>query len=126
LNNWYHVVIARDGSAKTIKVYINGSLAGSTTYTTVPSTTTNNVTIGNYGVFQTCQMSMTEVAIYRKPLTATQASTHYNWGVASDALAETYAGTATLYGVTSYPLYTAPTVVTYNGSSSSWGTFQWK
>jgi hypothetical protein len=126
LNNWYHVVIARDGSAKTVKVYINGSLAGSTTYTTVPSATTNNVTIGNYGVFQTCQMFMTEVALYQKPLTATQASTHYNWGIAADALAEAYNGNATLYGTTPYPAYTAPTVVNYSGSTGLWGTFTWK
>jgi len=118
--------VTRDGSAKAIKVYINGSQVGSQTYTTVPSNTANNVVLGNYGVFQTCQMSMAEVAIYRKPLTPTQVSTHYNWGIASDALAEAYGGGATQYGITPYPGYSAPTVATYNGTSAQWGTFQWK
>jgi hypothetical protein len=126
LSTWYHVAVARDGTAKTIKVYINGSQAGSTTYTTVPTATSFNVVLGANGVFQTGNFLMTEVAIYRKPLSVTQISTHYNWGTASDAVAEAYNGSATLYGTTPYPAYTAPTVATYNGTSTQWGTFQWK
>lgn len=126
LSNWYHVVVTRDGTAKAIKVYINGSQVGSTTYTTVPTATTFNAVLGANGVFQTGNFLMTEVAIYQKPLTPTQVSTHHSWGVAADALAEAYNGSATLYGTTPYPAYTAPTVVNYNGSTGLWGTFQWK
>lgn len=127
LNTWYYVAVTRNDATKTATVYINGSQVAQQTYVSAPVTTTNNVVLGNHtGVAAAVTMLMTEVAIYHKPLTSTQVSTHYNWGIAADALAEAYNGGATLYGNTPYPAYGGATVATYNGTSTVWGTFQWK
>ncbi len=45
-NNWYHVAVVRDNTAKTLKGYLNGVLVSSTTYTILPGAATDNVTFG--------------------------------------------------------------------------------
>jgi Concanavalin A-like lectin/glucanases superfamily len=123
---WYHIVIARDGTAKTIKFYINGTLTATQTYTNVPTTTTGTVIIGATSGIPTASYSMTEVAIYRKPLTQAQVTSHHSWGAASDATATAYGGATALYGLIPYPAYGAPTTAVYSNPSTLWGTFQWK
>lgn len=125
LSTWYHIAIVRDGTAKTIKFYVNGTQVGLQNYTTPPSTTTGTVVIGASGAFQTAGYSMTEVAIYRKPLTATQVANRRSWGIAADALATAYGGAASFYSAFPYPLLGAPTSEAY-GSGTTWGTFVWK
>lgn len=126
LSTWYHVAVTRNGTSKVITVYINGVQVGTSSYTTVPTATTNNVVLGAYGVFQSPLFLMTEVALYRKPLSAAQVLNHYNWGIATDATAQAWNGSTTLYGSAPYPAYTSPITTTYNGSSSTWGTFVWQ
>lgn len=123
---WYHVAITRVASTKTVTIYVNGSSVATGTYVTAPGATNNNVVLGNHtGVAAATTMSMTEVALYPQALSSGRISTHYAWGVAPDALATAYGGTATLYGEIPYPGFSAPTSNAYGSSSSSWGLFIW-
>lgn len=124
LGTWYHVAVTRVAATKTVTIYLNGVSANSATYVTGPSTTTNPVTLGKQ-VYVSPLMSLTEVAIYRKALSATQVATHHSWGIASDVTATPYDGTGA-YGRFPYPAYGVPTTETYSGSSTTWGTFAWK
>jgi hypothetical protein len=124
LGTWYHIVIARDGTAKTVTFYVNGSQVAQQTYTNAISTTTGNAVLGAAGSFQSPLFFMTEVALYAKPLTSTQASNHHAWGVATDALATAYGGLSTLYGTFPYPAVTHPTTTSYG--AATWGSTSWK
>lgn len=125
LNTWYHVVVARDGTAKTVTIYINGTQAGQQSYSAAVTTTTNNVFLGNNGTTASATpMLLTEVAIYVKPLSSAQASTHHSWGVAADAQATAFGGSAALYGTFPYPSTGHPASTSYG--SAVWGTTSWK
>jgi hypothetical protein len=125
LSTWYHIVIVRDGTAKNVKFYINGTLTATQTYTTPPSTTTGTVLLGAAGTFQAPTFLMTEVAIYHKALTSTQVTNHRSWGIASDVTATPYGGASATYGGFPYPALGPPTSASY-GSGTTWGTFVWQ
>jgi hypothetical protein len=122
---WYHLVVTRNPALNATTIYINGVAAGSTTYTAA-TTTTASVFIGASGTFSTVAASITEVALYHKTLSAAQVLNHYNWGIASDALATAYGGGATLYNAFPYPALGPATVATYSTGTTAWGTFTWK
>jgi hypothetical protein len=126
LNTWYHVAVVRDGTAKTVTIYINGTSAGSGSYATAPTGTTNSVVLGNNSTSAVAAtpMSLTEVALYAKPLSSSQASSHHSWGAATDALATAYGGLSSLYGTFPYPSLTHPTTTSYG--AALWGTATWK
>lgn len=83
-NTWYHVVGTYDGS--TIKIYINGNLEASTSFTTGIPTQTGNFVIGegyfNDALADTLDGRMDEVKVYNQALTADQVKLDMNGGQA--------------------------------------------
>lgn len=81
-NNIYHVVMTYDGT--TVKLYVNGSLDGSTTRT-MPASSSNDILIGvsragTAGFANAFAGTIDEVAYYSGALTLTQIQSHYNTG----------------------------------------------
>ncbi len=73
----YHVVGTYDGS--TLRLYVNGVLAGSTSETDTVVTTANALRIGSYdGTSGFVNGRIDEVAVYSAALTAAQVSDHYD------------------------------------------------
>lgn len=122
---WYHLALVRDNANNATTFYINGSAAGSTTYTAA-TTTTGAVHIGTSGTFNALACSVTEVALYHKALSAAQVANHHSWGVASSVTATPYGGSAALYGTFPYPNAGPPTADAYGASASTYGTFVWQ
>lgn len=89
-NSWYHVVATREGT--NIKLYVNGSLSGTTA---IGAVAVNNVSgrvlrAANSGLNSSyLDGILDEIALYNSALSATQVSYHYNAGLG------TYGGTCT-------------------------------
>jgi hypothetical protein len=80
---WYHLVGVRDTSAGTLKLYVNGTLAGSTSSCVAP-TATGNTVIGRakYGGNQVdfWRGAIDQVHVYDRALTDTEVTQLYSSG----------------------------------------------
>jgi len=86
-DTWYNVVITRDGT--TTKVYLNGSLDGSTTDIALSiSGTSESFFIGNSGQSEYFDGLINEVAIWDEALDADAVTALYNSGTPLDVTAD--------------------------------------
>lgn len=87
INTWYHVVATHDAVTKTLRMYVNGSLVGTSNYTGVPGTnlqdggfaigsTWDGFTAVNY----TLNGFIDEVGVWNRVLNATEVTALYNNG----------------------------------------------
>jgi hypothetical protein len=117
LNTWTLLTGVYDASAKTRALYVNGTLIGTGSDTTAFATS-GALTIGDerYNSAQAFNFpgQISDVQIYPRALTATEASAIYNTNNANITITPPYAGPHTLYiyavdaagdvsGATSYP-----------------------
>ena len=76
---WYHVVGTYDGTS--VKIYVNGSLENSATYSATPGTTNQPLVIGrwygNYNDYYT-DGKIDQVRIFNKAISATEVTALYN------------------------------------------------
>ena len=76
---WYNIVGTYDGT--NIKIYVNGSLEGTTAYSTTPAQTDQPLVIGrwygNYNDYYT-DGKIDQVRIFNKAISATEVTTLYN------------------------------------------------
>ena len=76
---WYHVVGTYDGT--NVKIYVNGSLENSATYSATPGTTNQPLVIGrwygNYNDYYT-DGKIDQVRIFNKAISATEVTALYN------------------------------------------------
>jgi hypothetical protein len=119
--SWWHLVVTRRAIDKTIKAYVNGTSRYSGTYTTTPSVTSNAVRLGATSPTAGAYFGGTldEVAIYARPLTATQVANHYAWATPADCSSTPY-GTAR-YGYAQYPKPGAASGATYGDPTTVYG-----
>jgi len=90
---WMHVAMVVDRSANTLVLYADGVSVGSSAWTAVPSTTTDDLTVGRgYGTGESFDGTIDEFAIWKRALSPTEIATVY------DQQSNSYAGpkTATL------------------------------
>lgn len=118
---WFHVVIVRRAIDKSINTYLNGTSTFTGTYTTTPSTTTNVLRIGATSPTAASWFNGTldEVALYARPLTATQVAHHYAWGTAATVGSVPY-GTGR-YGLIGYPIPGPITGAIYGDATTTYG-----
>src|SRR6185295_7183135 len=77
-NSWQHVVLTRTAATKTIRLYVNGALRGTRTYTTVVASSTRPISIGRSDAANKyVNGRLDEVALYPAALSAAQAAAHY-------------------------------------------------
>lgn len=121
-NVWYHVVVTRRAIDKAIACYINGVSKYTGNYASVPTATTNVVRLGATSptAAQWFAGTLDEVAIYARPLTATQAANHYAWGTAATVGSTAY-GTGK-YGLAQYPKPGPAAGAIYGDPSSLYGS----
>jgi hypothetical protein len=119
---WYHLVVVRRAVDKTIAAYLNGTSRYTGTYTTTPSSTTNVLRLGATSPAAANFFTgvLDEVALYARPLTATQVANHYAWGTAPDVGSTPY-GTGK-YGYINYPRPGAATGAIYGDASTLYGS----
>lgn len=119
---WFHLVISRRAIDKSINTYVNGVNKYTGNYVSTPSTTTNVMRIGATSPTAASWFNGTldEVALYDRPLSATQAATHYAWGTATDVGSTPY-GTGR-YGLACYPNPGALAGAVYGDPSSVYGS----
>ena len=79
---WYHIAFVRDNSAKTVKLYVDGSLNGTYTYTNSPDTsaTSRDLDLGGNGFDGTLDGMLDEVSLWNRVLTDAEITTLYNSG----------------------------------------------
>ena len=83
LNKWTHIVLVRDNSAKTIKIYINGILDANNTYTQNPSSSNSEKLLIGTGDFYSDTMNnfkgkLDEIKIYNIALSSNDIDNIYN------------------------------------------------
>jgi len=83
LNKWTHIALTRDNDKKTIKIYINGVLDTTNTYTTAPSSSNSENLIIGSGEFysdtmQNLKGQMDEIKIYNIALSQDEITSMYN------------------------------------------------
>ncbi|TAL47912.1 LamG domain-containing protein, partial [archaeon] len=77
---WYHVVATYD-AAKTVRIYINGQLDNTTSYTTwndIDSVSRIDTIGGHYSLANFFNGTMDEVRIYNRPLSSQEVWEHYS------------------------------------------------
>jgi hypothetical protein len=104
-NTWRHVVMVYDGSqaqANKVKVYIDGTLAGSTAYGTLPSTlqdSTGSFSIGSFpGLGRAMTGAIDHVKLFNRALTSDEITAEYgaqNAGIATGLTLGTLTGSST-------------------------------
>lgn len=78
-DQWQHVVLVRDGTAKQLRGYKNGALALSSGYATPPGTSTYALNIGrNPGGIQRFRGLIDEVRLYNRALSAAEVQELYS------------------------------------------------
>lgn len=122
VGSWYHLVITRRAVDKTIKAYVNGTSRYSGTYTTAPTASSSGVRIGASSPSPPAQFfsgALDEVAIYARPLTAAQVSSHYQWAQDSHCGSTPY--NTVKYGYGNYPNPGPPAGAVYGDASTTYG-----
>ncbi len=77
-NTWQHVVVTRTAATNTIRLYVNGILKGSRTYTTAATASARLVSIGRSdGGAKYVNGRLDEVALYPAALSGVQVAAHY-------------------------------------------------
>lgn len=119
---WFHLAIVRRAVDKSINTYLNGVNKFSGNYVSAPSTTTNVFRIGATSPTAASWFNgvLDEVALYARPLTATQIANHYAWGTATDVNATPY-GTGK-YGLAEYPKPGPISGAIYGDPTSTYGS----
>jgi len=117
-NQWSHIVVVRQYGIRSITGYVNGAVKSSQSFFSPPPVTTNPVVIGANSSRNTLVgLTVGEVAIYNRSLTATQVANHYSWaGYGANAQVPVSSG----YGLS----YTA-TGGNIPAKYGQWGYFQY-
>ncbi len=82
LNTWYHVALVKDSSAKTVDLYMDGTLFGTYTYPNNADTTDTlrEFNLGKAGYAEYFRGQLDELSFWNKALTSSEISSLYNSG----------------------------------------------
>lgn len=119
---WFHLVVTRRAIDKTIAAYLNGVSRYSGSYASPPPATTNPVRLGAASGGAASAFftgTLDEIALYARPLTATQAANHYAWAQAADCGSTPYG--VGKYGYSCYPAPGSPAGAVYGDSTTTYG-----